>query len=88
MNPVEFDGCALLMVTGELIEKGTRIVVEGVGAYNGEQFEINQNGGTVFDLTPFIEQTIARPLTGKWKKKFPQSDYYLVVDAEVKLQNC
>jgi len=82
MNPVEYDGCSLLVVSGDLVSRETRIIAEGLGRYDGETFLIETPEREEFDLTPYLEGLVARPLTGIWKNKYPLCDFYVVIDQE------
>ena len=67
MNPVEFDGCPLLIVDGALGVSTTKILARGIGEYDGESFRLTDENGVTFELSPFLGSVIPVPLTGKWK---------------------
>lgn len=78
MDPVALDGRALIVFDGPIINNDTRIIAAGLGVYDGATFLINRADGSQFLFPEEYLDLIELPLTGEWKRKYPDSEWYLV----------
>ena len=76
MNPIDFDGRKLLIINGNIANKRTKIIAKGVGQHDGSVFYITQENKETYYLENLSELTPI-PLTSKWKKKYPNYDFYI-----------
>lgn len=77
MTPVELDGVNILIIDGNIGTPKTNVIIEGIGSFDGEEFFVVDNHGIKFKIEECFWSSVGVPLTGVWKKKFPNSDIYL-----------
>lgn len=79
MNPQEYDGISLLILSEPFNEKTLTVLFEGIGSFDGEIFKIINDKNKSFIIPEDKWTMTVIPLTGIWKQKYPNSDFYLVL---------
>ena len=77
MNPVEYDGVKLLLINGTIGSINTEVLIEGTGNFDGKTFVVVSEQGHIFEIPENKWEVVPKPLTGKWEKKYPNSEYYI-----------
>ena len=67
MDPVELDGIRILIVDGLMSKSKSKVVIEGVGQYDGDRFFIKAKNGKLFEIPEKYWGLVSIPITGKWK---------------------
>ncbi|MEM7147555.1 MAG: hypothetical protein AAF591_20735 [Verrucomicrobiota bacterium] len=78
MNPVEFDGIRIVVLDRPIHDSDVQAICAGTGTYDGEVFTVASDDGDTTRLNDEILQATEMPLTGHWKRKYPDYDWYLV----------
>ncbi len=78
MDPVALDGRTLIVLNGQISNRGTRVIAAGVGVYDGANFLLNKEDGSQFLFPEEYLDLVELPLTGEWGRKYPDHEWYLV----------
>ncbi|WAC21653.1 hypothetical protein OVA24_09675 [Luteolibacter sp. SL250] len=79
MNPVDLDGASIIVFHGAIHATPPVVLAAGVGSFDGRTFIIGQEDRPPFILTEDHWERVERPLTGFWKERYPEYNWYLEI---------
>jgi len=76
MSAIDLDMRMILVIRGNINDKPLNVIAKGLGRHLGETFIVENDKGDeteidIDDLDTYL------PLTGLWKKKYPDYEYYV-----------
>lgn len=77
MDPVSLDGRTIIIFDGPIFSKETEVIAAGFGAYDGVAFHVHQADGSRFTFPEDYLDLTELPLTGEWKNRYPDFEWYL-----------
>ena len=80
---MEFDGVNVIVLDRPIWESDVKVICAGVGSYDGETYSVLSVDGDSIALDDAVLDAVERPLTGVWKKKYPDFKWYIVANHKV-----
>lgn len=80
MDLVALDGTCLLILDGIIGQKSTNVLIQGIVAFDGESLRVRSlhDDNEVMTIPESKWDLVEIPVTGKWRKKYPQAECYVI----------
>lgn len=78
MTAIDLHLKEILIIKGSISSKPLNIIYAGTGWHNGETFEVKNDSEELIEIgIDLLEDAI--PLTGLWKKRYQDYDFYISI---------